>query len=85
MMRRREESFGTMPGEFEDAGDQQEQKEGKSRSLAYHQGKTLVTARERERERKARRRGNGGERGRQEKESTEGEKETDREKEEREV
>ncbi len=40
-MRRREESFGLIPGEFEDAGDQQEQKEEECRALAHHQGKNV--------------------------------------------
>ena len=60
-MRRREKSFGRMPGESKDAGDQQEQKEEASRALAHHQEKMQAAARERRR-----RRGNVGESGRQE-------------------
>ncbi|KAK5616507.1 hypothetical protein CRENBAI_009395 [Crenichthys baileyi] len=40
-MRRREESFGETPGESEDAGDQQEQKEEASRALARHQDRNV--------------------------------------------
>lgn len=51
MMRGREEKFGVMPREFENAGDQQEQREEESRALAHHQGNMFVTAREKREER----------------------------------
>lgn len=44
MMRGREESFGVMPGEFEDTG---EQKGEESRALAHHQGNMFVSASQR--------------------------------------
>lgn len=46
-MRRRGDSSGVMPGEFEDAGDQQEQKEEAGQALAQHQGKMSAATRER--------------------------------------
>lgn len=53
-MRRQEERAGLMPGEFENAGEQQEQKEEECQALALHQ------AGKRPSERGGRRRGTGG-------------------------